>query len=82
MLSTLSMAQLIVRNIDQILVDLLKRRAAEHGRSAEAEHREILRSVLRPRPSMSLREHLLAMPDVGEDSDFDIERSRGRKVTL
>lgn len=82
MLSMISMAQLIVRDIEKTLVDLLKRRAAAHGRSAEAEHREILRSVLRPPPSMSLREHLLAMPDVGEDSDFDIERSRGRKVTL
>lgn len=82
MLSTLSMAQLIVRNIDQILVDLLKRRAAEHGRSAEAEHREILRAALQPRPEASLRDHLLAMPDVGKDSDFAVKRSRARRVTL
>ena len=82
MLSTLSMAQLIVRNIDQILVDLLKRRAAEHGRSAEAEHREILRAALQPRPEVSLKDHLLAMPDVGEDSDFAVKRSRARQVML
>lgn len=82
MLSTLSMAQLIVRNIDQILVDLLKRRAAEHGRSAEAEHREILRAALQPQRSGSLKDHLLAMPDVGEDSDFAVKRSRSRRVTL
>ena len=82
MLSTLSMAQLIVRNIDQILVDLLKRRAAEHGRSAEAEHREILRAALQPRPETSLKDHLLAMPDVGEDSDFAVKRSRSRRVIL
>ena len=31
------MAQLIVRNLDEELVTRLKLRAAEHGRSAEAE---------------------------------------------
>jgi plasmid stability protein len=76
------MAQLIVRNIDQILVDLLKRRAAEHGRSAEAEHREILRAALQPRGEVSLKAHLLAMPEVGEDADFVIKRSRTRRVML
>ena len=82
MLSYDSMAQLIVRNIDQILVDLLKRRAADHGRSAEAEHREILRAALQPQRPGSLKDHLLAMPDVGSDTDFAIKRSRARRVTL
>jgi plasmid stability protein len=40
------MAQLTVRNVDDRFVRALKQRAASHGRSAEAEHREILRSVL------------------------------------
>jgi plasmid stability protein len=35
-----------VRNIDDDLIARLKRRAARHGRSAEAEHREILRHAL------------------------------------
>lgn len=35
-----------VRNLDEDLVVRLKRRAARHGRSAEAEHREILRQAL------------------------------------
>lgn len=35
-----------VRNLDDDLVARLKRRAARHGRSAEAEHREILRQAL------------------------------------
>jgi antitoxin FitA len=82
MLSVLPMAQLIVRNIDQILVELLRRRAVEHGRSAEAEHREILRAALRPQRSGSLKDHLLAMPDVGDDTDFAIKRSRSSRVTL
>ena len=40
------MATLTVRNLDDEVVRALLIRAAEHGRSAEAEHREILRSAL------------------------------------
>jgi plasmid stability protein len=35
-----------VRNLDNDLIARLKRRAARHGRSTEAEHREILRQAL------------------------------------
>ena len=35
-----------VRNLDDDLIRKLKLRAARHGRSAEAEHREILRQAL------------------------------------
>jgi plasmid stability protein len=42
------MAQLLVRDVPQDVVEALKRRAAEHGRSAEAEHRLILEQALRP----------------------------------
>jgi len=41
------MPQLLVRNVPQDVVEALKRRAAEHGRSAEAEHRVILEEALR-----------------------------------
>ena len=37
---------LLVRNLDDELILKLKRRAARHGRSTEAEHREILRHAL------------------------------------
>ena len=50
------MAQLIVRNIEQEIVARLKLRAAEHGRSAEAEHREILRQALATEPRRSFKE--------------------------
>lgn len=40
------MAQLTVRKLDEDLVRRLKVRAAQKGRSAEAEHRAILREVL------------------------------------
>ncbi len=35
-----------VRNLDDEIVVRLKRRAARHGRSMEAEHREILRQAV------------------------------------
>jgi plasmid stability protein len=35
-----------VRNLDDDLISRLKQRAARHGRSTEAEHREILRQAL------------------------------------
>jgi plasmid stability protein len=45
------MAQLTVRNLGSDLVRQLKIRAAQHNRSAEAEHRAILETALRPGPS-------------------------------
>ena len=42
------MGQLTVRKVDDELFRRLKIRAAEHGRSAEAEHREILKQALLP----------------------------------
>lgn len=47
------MGQLIVRNLEDEVVATLKTRAAAHGRSAEAEHREILRHALCAAPSAS-----------------------------
>jgi antitoxin FitA len=43
------MANLTVRDVDEDVAQALKLRAAAHGRSAEAEHRLILREVLAPR---------------------------------
>jgi plasmid stability protein len=76
------MAQLIVRELEDTLVRALKVRAAKKGVSAEAEHRAILRKVLLGRPGRSLKEALLAMPHVGEDSDFAIERDLDRDDEL
>ena len=42
------MAQLTVRRVSRQIVDSLKQRAGANGRSAEAEHREILREALLP----------------------------------
>ena len=76
------MAQLIVRNIEEEVVQALKERAVRHRRSAEAEHREILREALRPEPALDPKAVLLEMPDVGEDSDFARIRDLPRRVDL
>ena len=47
------MATLIVRKLDDDLVQRLKARAEAHGRSAEAEHRLILEEVLCLKPKMT-----------------------------
>ena len=64
------MANLIVRNVDERIVRALKSRAGEHGRSAEAEHRELLASVLLKSRKKSFAEVLAAIPNVGKDADF------------
>lgn len=73
------MSQLIVRNVGEQIVRALKRRAASHGRSAEAEHREILRSALSEDvDAASFKAFLASMPDVGADADFLFERDLPR----
>ena len=73
-------SQLVVRDLDPEIVKRLRERAVAHGRSAEAEHRAILEHALRPR--RSLKETLLAMPDVGTDRDFARPKRRSRTVKL
>ena len=62
---------LVVRNVDEDVALALKQMAAAHGRSAEAEHREILRTVLQRPKRRSVAEVLSSMPNVGEDADFN-----------
>jgi len=64
------MTDLLVRNIDDALVRTLKERAGAHGRSAEAEHREILAAALAQPRKRGFAEVVAAMPDVGDDTDF------------
>jgi antitoxin FitA len=74
-------AQLIVRNLEAEIVSALRRRAAAHGRSMEAEHREILRQALQAAgPEQSLKQLLKSMPNVGSDADFARVRQKPRRV--
>ena len=69
------MGQLTVRNVDDEIIRLLKIRAAHNGRSAEAEHREILKQALSREKewdewlarAKELREQLGPMPDDSTD---------------
>jgi plasmid stability protein len=53
-------ATLTVRNLDDDIVRRLRIRAAERGRSAEAEHREILRATLMGDEPQSARQEAAA----------------------
>jgi plasmid stability protein len=64
------MADLLVRGVDDALVQALKKRAGAHGRSQEAELRAILAAALQSPPRRNLAEVLAAMPNVGVDDDF------------
>lgn len=77
------MAQPIVRNLEDEVVDGFNARAAAHGRSAEAEHREVLRAAFKgPAAGRSLWDRLTAMPDVGDGADFEASREPPRDVAL
>ena len=74
------MAQLIVRNLNDGVIRRLKVRAAQNGRSAEAEHREILKTaLLAPHSMKTLKDLLLAMPEAGEDEDFELEAGDAKR---
>ena len=64
------MTRLLVRDLDPEIVIALKKRAALHGCSAEAEHRLILKESLLGTKKKTFTEVLAQMPNVGNDSDF------------
>ena len=78
------MPQLIVRLIEEKVVKKLKQQAVAHGVSMEEEHRRILRESLLGKAAKrtSFKEALLAMPNVGEDSDFERGPQLQRPVRL
>jgi plasmid stability protein len=72
------MAQLMVRNVPDEVVRALKQRAAKRNRSAEQEHREILKFALQGPRRRRLADVLSSMPNVGEDRDFAREQADSR----
>lgn len=77
------MPQLIVRNLEETVVRRLKKRAGEHGVSMEEEHRRILREALGAgrKKSISFKDFLLNIPDAGDDSIFERDRSVVSRAT-
>ena len=64
------MPSLVVRNLDEAIINALKQRAVEHHCSAESEHRTILAEVLLKPARKSFAEVMQNMPNVGIDADF------------
>ena len=82
MLSLLAMAQLLVRNVDRRVVEALRKRAASRGRSAEAEHREILeRALLALPPAQDFKAYLRSVP-AAPGLRLRRSKDRGRPVRL
>ena len=77
------MVKLNIDNLDQEIVRKLEQRAALHGFSVESELDAILKTVFgQNTEENSLKELLLAMPDVGEDADFCRTLDSGRQIAL
>ncbi len=76
------MPQLIVRKLDESIVKRLRQRAAAQGLSVEEAHRRLLRDVLLSPagggPAKCFKDHVVAMPSVGEDADFTLPRGAHR----
>ena len=72
------MAAVTVRNLPDEIHRALKRRAAKHGRSTEAEIRSILEAAVRPSKPMRMGSELSAL--VEKYGGFDIEIKRGQSL--
>jgi plasmid stability protein len=57
------MSEVLVRNLDEAVVEQLKARARRGGRSLQAELKLILEQAARPAPSLPSREEYRALAD-------------------
>ncbi len=77
------MVKLNIENLDEEIIRQLEKRAELHGCSVESELDAILKTFFGPMTEeSSLKELLLAMPDVGEDADFGRTLDSGRQIVL
>lgn len=80
------MAQLLVRNIPDALAKKLKQRAAEHGVSAEEEHRRILREALERDEKTANNTRVLSLlqmdgtGEIGDENDWVFDRNDPRNA--
>ena len=72
------MADLTIRDLDEGIIEALKRRAKANDRSLEAEIREVLTQTARPSASSNLRalaERIAAItPDVPQTDSAELSR--------
>jgi antitoxin FitA len=70
------MAAITVRNIPEETHRALKERAVQHGRSTEAEIRDIIEKAVRPDSRLKLGSAIVAMTRQFGGVDLDIERDQ------
>jgi plasmid stability protein len=70
------MAAVTIRNLPEETHRALKARAAEHGRSTEAEIRDILEQAVKPAGRVRLGSELAALGQAFEGVELDLERDR------
>jgi plasmid stability protein len=70
------MPAVTIRNLPEATHRALKVRAARHGRSTEAEIRDILQNAVRPRERIRLGSALSAIGREFGGAELDIERDR------
>ncbi|TXL72213.1 plasmid stability protein [Vineibacter terrae] len=70
------MAAITVRNLSEATHRALKRRAAQHGRSTEAEVRIILEEAVHPKDRIKIGSELAAFGRRFGGVDLDIERDQ------
>jgi plasmid stability protein len=74
------MAQIIVRKIEEAVKTRLQRRAKRHGRSMEAEVREILRDAAKGDTAAARLGSRIAARFAGVAPDLEIPEWRGRRL--
>ena len=73
------MSQILVRKLDPDVKEKLQERARRHGRSTEAEAREILRTAVLSQPDAPLGlGSRIASHFAGKGLDFEVEELRGQ----
>ena len=70
------MAAVTIRNLPEETHRALKQRAAEHGRSTEAEIRSILEAAVRPSERMKMGSELAALAEKYGGFDLEIKRDQ------
>lgn len=76
------MRAVTIRNLPDETYRALKVRAAQHGRSTEAEIREILKRAVHPPKRIKLGSELAALARKFGGVDLDIERDRTPAETV
>lgn len=78
------MAQLIIRKIEEKVVQKFKMQVGQHGVSMEEEHRRILREALMgsSKKRLAFKGYLQQMPDIEPDALFERCNDFGHEVEL